>query len=470
MKHRWLLFPLLAALLIMVGCQPGPVSPSELAISGPKSGVTGEANSFAVAVQPVTATQPIKFTWQAAEQSPIVSTGNLTSTASFTWPTAGLRTITVTAENGAGKITKVFDFVVERPVAPDNITLSGPGSGVSGKTYHFVVSAEPMTATQPLKFTWEAQGQSPIVTTGNLTSTASLTWPTGGLQTITVTAENGAGKITKAFDFAIEIPVPQVPLEAVKTITDKQKEVKTQHIELTLALSLKLAGLTGDAAQSAALFKNFKANLNISGDVDNAKEDFALKGDIDLGPLTALITQGADKLTFEVVKVGEKMYTKSNVGDSADKWVEQAAPKAATDKANQNPLNPEMMMSLLKQSSKAEKLADDKIGDADTYRYKVTMDPAALIDLMADLAKSTDSSATIDQAQLDQAKTLLKDALVEIELWVGKSDLLMRQVKVHFNLNMKNIPDQPGATALIDLTIQDTISKINQPVTITAPK
>jgi hypothetical protein len=41
---------------------------------------------------------------------------------------------------------------------------------------------------------------------------------------------------------------------------------------------------------------------------------------------------------------------------------------------------------------------------------------------------------------------------------------------VHFNMNMKDIPDQPGASALIDLTLQDTMSKINQPVTITAPK
>ena len=266
------------------------------------------------------------------------------------------------------------------------------------------------------------------------------------------------------------LPVPQDPLEAVKTIADKQKEVKTQHIDLTLALSLKLDGLSGDAAQGAAMFKNFKANANLSGDIDNAKEDFALKGDLDLGALTALLTQGADKLSFEAVKVGEKMYTKANVGDSADKWNEQDAPKATTDVTKTNPLNPEMVMSLLKQSSKAEKLADEKIGDTDTYHYKVTLDPATLLTSIADLAKSTGSSGEIDQAQMDQAKQMLKGSTLEIELWAGKSDLLMRQVKVHFNLNMKDIPDQPGASALIDLTVQDTISKINQPVTIAAPK
>ena len=263
-------------------------------------------------------------------------------------------------------------------------------------------------------------------------------------------------------------PVPQEPLEAVKTIADKQKEVKSQHIALTLALNLKLDGMSGDQAQAAAMFKNFKANANISGDVDNAKEDFALKGDLDLGPLTAFLAQGADKLTFEAVKVGEKMYTKTNVGDTAGKWNTTDAPKATTEMTQTNPLSPDMVMSLLKQSSKAEKLADEKIGDTDTYHYKVTMDPVSLINSIADLAKS--SGGSVKQEEIDQAKQTLKDSTLDIELWAGKSDLLLRQVKAHFNLNMKNIPDQPGASALIDLLLTNTASKVNQPVTITAPQ
>ena len=195
-----------------------------------------------------------------------------------------------------------------------------------------------------------------------------------------------------------------------------------------------------------------------------------LKGDLDLGPLTTMLTQGADKLTFEAVKVGEKMYTKTNAGDNADKWNTSDAPKSTTEMTQTNPLSPEMVMSLLKQSSKAEKLADEKIGDTDTYHYKVTLDPVTLINAMADLAKSTGAEGSIDQAQIDQAKQTLKDSTMEVELWAGKADLLLRQVKAHFNLNMKNIPDQPGATALIDFTLQNTASNVNQPVTITAPQ
>jgi len=265
-------------------------------------------------------------------------------------------------------------------------------------------------------------------------------------------------------------PVPQDPMEAVKAIADKQQEVKSQHMDLNLSLQLKLDGLTGDAAQGAAMFKNFKATSVISGDIDSATENFHLTGNLDLGPLTALLTQGADNLSFEAVKVGEKMYTKANVGSSADQWNTTDAPKATTDVTKTNPLNPQMVMGLLKQASKAEKLADEKIGDADTYHYKVTLDPAALLDSISSLAALSGNSSSVDKAQMDQAKQALKGSTLEVDLWAGKADLLLRQAKIHFNMNMTNIPDQPGATALIDLTLQNTSSKINQPVTITAPQ
>ena len=266
------------------------------------------------------------------------------------------------------------------------------------------------------------------------------------------------------------MPVPQDPLEAVKIIAEKQKDVKSQHIDLNMALNLKLDGLTGEQAQAAALFKNFKASANISGDVDSAKEDFALKGDLDLGPLTAFVAQGEDKLTFEAKKVGEKIYSKTNAGETAGKWSEQDAPQATTAMTETNPLSPEMVMSLLKQSSKAEKLADEKIGDVDTYHYKVTLSAEALINAIADLAKSTGAGADVDAAQMAEAQKFLKDSLLEVELWAGKQDLLLQQTKVHFNLNLKDIPEMQGATALIDFLLTNTASKINEPVTITAPQ
>jgi len=355
------------------------------------------------------------------------------------------------------------------PVAPSDITFSGPSSGVPGTTYSFVVSTEPMTATQPLKFTWEVEGQPAVETTGNVTSTASFSWPTGGPQKITVTAENSAGKVTKAFDFVVEKPLSQDPLEAIQTIAEQQKDIKTQHIDLNMALSLKMDNLTGDLEQMGTFLKNFKANLNLSGDLDSEKNDASLKGDLDLGALTTLLTQGEEKLLFEVRNVGDKTYTKVNVGDQANEWQEQATASADVVTTT-NSFSPEMIADLLKQASKSEKLADEKIDGVDTHHYKVTLDPEKLIDAIAKIAQSSDTGTTVDKAQLAQAKQLLKDAIFEVELWAGKQDLLLRQTKVHFNANLKDAPEMQGATALIDLLLTNKSSKINEPVTITAPK
>jgi hypothetical protein len=100
----------------------------------------------------------------------------------------------------------------------------------------------------------------------------------------------------------------------------------------------------------------------------------------------------------------------------------------------------------------------------------VTLSPETLLDSISTLASATGGMSEVDQTQLDEAKKVLKDSTLEVELWAGKEDLLIRKALVRFNMNLKDIPDQPGASAQIDFTLEDTISKINQPVTITVPE
>lgn len=260
-------------------------------------------------------------------------------------------------------------------------------------------------------------------------------------------------------------PVPADPLEAVKAIADKQAEIKTQHLDLSLDLALKLDGISSEDP-SAIMLKDFKANLTLAGDVDTVKNDVALKGSADLGPLTAFLAQGADKLTFELVKLGDKMYVKGPDG----KWNESDV-KPSTD-ASQPSATPQIsakqLSDLLKKASKAEKLADEKIDNVDSYHYKVTLDPMTLLTEIATLAQSSGAEA-IPQAQLDEAKKVLKDSVVIVEVWVGKQDLFIRQQKIVFTISVTEIPDQPGAKADVNLNLTTKTSKINEPVTITAP-
>jgi len=97
----------------------------------------------------------------------------------------------------------------------------------------------------------------------------------------------------------------------------------------------------------------------------------------------------------------------------------------------------------------------------------VTLDP---VELLTELSSLAGDSANIDAAQLDQARDLLKDAEVNLEMWVGKLDLLIRQQLIHFKVDLKNLPDSPpDLTVLAELNLLMKTSKINQPVSITAP-
>ncbi len=265
-------------------------------------------------------------------------------------------------------------------------------------------------------------------------------------------------------------PVPADPVEAVKLIADKQADIKTQHLDVTLDLGLKLDGFSSEDAstqQAMVLFKNFKANLTLAGDVDTTKNDLALKGAADLGPLTAFLSQGADKVEFELVKVGDKMYVKGPDGA----WNESDVSAADTSKPDANSqISAKQLSELLKKASKAEKLGDEKIDNVDSYHYKVTLDPMTLLTEAAKLAQTSGAAAEpIDQAQLDEAKKFLKDSVVIVEVWVGKTDLFIRQQKIVFQISITDIPDQAGAKADVDFSITAKTSKINEPVTITAP-
>lgn len=261
-------------------------------------------------------------------------------------------------------------------------------------------------------------------------------------------------------------PVPADPVEAVKAIADKQAEIKTQHLDVTLDLGLKLDGISSEDP-TMAMFKDFKANLTLAGDVDTTKNDVALKGSADIGPLTAFLSQGADKLEFELVKLGDKMYTKGPDG----KWNESDVkpPTDASQPAASPQISAKQLSDLLKKATKAEKLTDEKIDNVDSYHYKVTLDPMTLLTEIATLAQSSGAEA-IPQAQLDEAKKVLKDSVVIVEVWVGKQDLFIRQQKIVFTLSVTEIPDQPGAKADVNLNLTTKTSKINEPVTITAPK
>jgi len=256
--------------------------------------------------------------------------------------------------------------------------------------------------------------------------------------------------------------IPNDPVEAVKLIADKQTEIKSQHLDLTLDLTLEISGLASDDPINFVL-SDFKANVTAAGDVDNVSENLKLSGKADLGFLTSFLAPGGDELTFDLVKVGDTMHAR--VGE--EDWTESKI-DTSTSSANDNAASLTDFSRLLKKVAKAERLSDESIDGVDTYHFKVTLDP---VDLISELAEIGGSAAEISPQDLAQAQDLLKDTVIDFEMWIGKSDLYIRQQKIHLKLDLKNLPDSPPEAAILaELNITTKNSKINEPVTITAPK
>jgi len=76
----------------------------DVSIAGPTTGFFQTAYTFISTGNPITATWPITYTWKATGQSDVIHTDGISDTVSFSWNTAGIKTITLTAANPGGTV------------------------------------------------------------------------------------------------------------------------------------------------------------------------------------------------------------------------------------------------------------------------------------------------------------------------------------------------------------------------------
>ncbi len=85
--------------------------------------------------------------------------------------------------------------VVVSAQPPTTVLIDGPSEGAVDTPYTFTASVNPLTATQPITYLWQATGQSDVRHLNGLSDTIVLTWMAGttGTQWITATASNDSG-------------------------------------------------------------------------------------------------------------------------------------------------------------------------------------------------------------------------------------------------------------------------------------
>jgi|GEM_PF-1802049 len=105
----------------------------------------------------------------------------------------------------AGKVF-VFYGDAQPGIAPAQVALAGPQTGLVGATYTFTATVTPAFASTPITFTWQASGHAPAVHQGGLQDQASFSWNTPGVKIVKVTASNPAGSALASRTVTISVP------------------------------------------------------------------------------------------------------------------------------------------------------------------------------------------------------------------------------------------------------------------------
>lgn len=174
------------------------VIPSTIALTGPTNGLLGTPYAFTATVEPISATLPLVYLWQAGEQEPITHTGGLSDTASFIWSAPGVYNMIIQASNYGEAVTTTHTITItDIPVA--GLVASNDSPTLLGETTTFTAG---ITAGTNVLFTWDfgdgALGSGAIVT---------HTYTAAGAYTATITATNSAGSVVAVTQVQIDKPI-----------------------------------------------------------------------------------------------------------------------------------------------------------------------------------------------------------------------------------------------------------------------
>jgi hypothetical protein len=145
---------------------PETVPPAVVTLNGASEGFAGQTYQFTATVEPISTSLPLTYTWQASGQAPVIHTGGLMDTASFTWEAPGTQGITVTASNQGGEVIGNHTIEISRmtfrifmpialraclPIYSDNFSdpASGWPVGESSETTYAYLNGEYQVLIKP---------------------------------------------------------------------------------------------------------------------------------------------------------------------------------------------------------------------------------------------------------------------------------------------------------------------------------
>jgi hypothetical protein len=99
------------------------IPPETVEVTGPLTGLPAITHTFTATIRPIITTLPITYIWQTDDQIPITHTNGISDTVSFIWMTPGIKTITLSADNGYGIVNTIYTIVIEPELVDHKIYL-----------------------------------------------------------------------------------------------------------------------------------------------------------------------------------------------------------------------------------------------------------------------------------------------------------------------------------------------------------
>ena len=175
--------------------------------------------------------------------------------------------------------------------------------------------------------------------------------------------------------------------------------------------------------------------IDVLGEGDLALPD-QQRGSFKFGPVTA-----------EVVMTNESVYTRTRFEPT---WSRQPATQAMS-------AGPISAAEITRLGRDVRRIGTEQVGGVAAEHYSTTIDFQSVVEPLL--------PAVEDRAARETLRTLTGT----VDVWVGAQDRLVRQERIVMSIRLPAIePGGDPTMATIDLTI--TYSRLNQPVTITAPQ
>lgn len=254
------------------------------------------------------------------------------------------------------------------------------------------------------------------------------------------------------------IPDPKTDPQAALLYSSGAQLFKTAEFTYTMTMTMAPADDASKAAlgDQLAEVEGFKMEMAGSGAMDMTDtENVKMRMDMDLDA-------AGQQMSIQMIMLDKTAWVKMS---GEDTWTKVEGDKALSSLPTG--VTPDQMVKDFANAVDAQWIEDTTLNGEAVSHLRFTMDPAKM-----DLAGLTGSITQGQDMTAEQLQAMMKDMKPVVDVWLSKADLQPRGQKMALDFVM-SLPAEANvgdAKLRINMLMDALYSKVNEPVTIEAPK